>query len=317
MSVVERRPRRIPWWMLLCACWCMPLAEAHAYGGGDHQDLTFAAARLFNACAEDRGVNLITALQVRYLVRATREEAGAGYFRRLLRWQYYDAAATQDRRLLWVAETRLTERFAKAARDMGRKDAVSDRYSALGVMVAYLQEVTTPAAAVPVYYDRFWRLSFSDRFDDYPLQLAPLDAEGDALCDALFADAPTTYAEVLADTAARTRKAVRASIPGLEATWQAFWREGPAGGFGDYGPAGNSFGDAVEFVCGISDCQLARRDPLYTDFAAARHRDAVFATMRALLIAQRGVVTQADDAIQADRSAPADQAADVDQSPPR
>jgi hypothetical protein len=269
---------------------CLHGIGAHGYGGGDHQDLTFAAARLFNACAEQRGVNLVTALQVRYLVRATREEASAGYFGRLLRWPYYDPADGGDRRLLWVAETRLTERFAKAVRDLERARDANARYSALGVVVAYLQEVTVPAAAVPVYHDRFWRGSLGDHFEDYPLQLEALDHEVDALCDALFADAaPATHAGVLADTAERTRRAVRASIPGLEATWQAFWREDPAGGFGEFGPAGNAFGEAVRFVCGISDCELAERDPLYTAFAAARHRDAVLATMRALLIVQRAV----------------------------
>ena len=68
----------------------------------------------------------------------------------------------------------------------------------------------------------------------------------------------------------------------------AFWRPDPdADGFGDYGPAGNSFGRRTEFRCaGGERCVLLKDDPLYAEFALARHADAVRGTQAAMLLMQ-------------------------------
>ena len=102
---------------------------------------------------------------------------------------------------------------------------------------------------------------------------------------------PDSYDRVLTDTADRTLAAVRESIDGLPASWTAFWTpsEDP-GSFGDYGPAGNSFGRRTEFRCGADQrCVLLQDDPLYREFALARHLDAVRGTQAAMLKMQSGL----------------------------
>ena len=42
---------------------------------------------------------------------------------------------------------------------------MGDQYSDLGYITNYLQNMTSPAHVVPVYFTRWWRLSFSDRFE--------------------------------------------------------------------------------------------------------------------------------------------------------
>ena len=71
----------------------------------------------------------------------------------------------------------------------------------------------------------------------------------------------------------------------------AFGKE-PGSAFGEYGVAGNEFGNRVEFRCGTEDdpkmrCLLLKDDPLYQEFAFDRHREAVSATMIAMLLVQR------------------------------
>jgi hypothetical protein len=72
---------------------------------------------------------------------------------------------------------------------------------------------------------------------------------------------------------------------GLPTDWTAFWRPNAnADGFGDYGPAGNSFGRRTEFRCsGGERCVLLNDDPLYAEFALSRHADAVRGTQAAML----------------------------------
>ena len=146
-----------------------------------------------------------------------------------------------------------------------------------------MQTVTSPAHAVPVYTSRWWRLSNSDRFDDYPVDVDAVNAEVAMRCDAL-AQPDVTYEAVLKDAAQQTLSAVQAPIKGLPATWEAFWRlNRRPGNFGDYGRAGNSFGRATEFRCGEAErCVLLNEDPLYVAFAKQRHAEAVFGTMRVL-----------------------------------
>jgi len=73
----------------------------------------------------------------------------------------------------------------------------------------------------------------------------------------------------------------------MNATWQVFWREGKAGEFGVYGPAGNEFGREAEFPCRSERCRLLENDPIYADFALRQHRLAVVSSMRAMLVLQR------------------------------
>ena len=75
---------------------------------------------------------------------------------------------------------------------------------------------------------------------------------------------------------------------GFPATWESYWKlAASADEFGEYGRAGNSFGERTEFRCNGERCLLLKEDPLYQDFAAARHVSAVLATMQAFMLFQK------------------------------
>ena len=284
---------------LLVALLIMP-TPVLAYPGEAHQQLSFLAARVFNRCVKNTAIPKLSTLNVRYAARSSNEEASAGFFTRTLRWQYYDRAQeAEPRRWLWVVEPRMQARFLALERALqvnegGGEVDLEHIYSRLGQIVSHVQDVTVPAISVPIYYERFWLLSVSDRFNDYPLTLDERDASLDDLCTALLATPEGwTFSSLLAATAEQTLRSVRAAIPELDATWQVFWREPEeAGQFGEYGSAGNRFGEAVDFRCGRpgnrTTCHLLSDDPIYREFAEARHRDALLATMRAYLLLQRG-----------------------------
>ena len=154
-------------------------------------------------------------------------------------------------------------------------------------MLNYIQDVTSPSRVVPVYSGRWWRLSVGDRFDRFPIEQDQLEAAVDGLCDEVLGTT-ASFQDVLEDAAAQTISAVRAPIYGYPTTWESFWQfsQDPSE-FGEYGPAGNSFGDRTEFRCGEDErCLMLKNDPLYQDFATARHITAVIATMRAMALMQ-------------------------------
>lgn len=274
-------------------------APAHAYPAEVHQQLSFLAARVFNRCVENTSIPKLSTLNVRYAARSASEEASAGFFTRTLRWQYYDRRQVQEpERWLWLVETSMQGRYLDLERALQRSaDArngdLEQRYTDLGRLMSHVQDVTVPAIAVPIYYERFWRLSVSDRFTEYPFTLDDRDRSLDELCAPLLATPEQwTWSALLDVTAEHTLRAIRGAIPDMDATWQVFWREPEEGGaFGEYGSVGNRFGDEVEFRCGRASartqCHLLDNDPAYREFAEARHRDALLATMRAYLLLQR------------------------------
>lgn len=276
-------------WLFCMLCFAAGVAEA--YPGEVHQQLSFVAARQFNRCVEGTDIAPLTTLNVRYAARSSTAEADAGFWRRAVRWQFYDRKhRTQAApRSLWIIQTRLHERFEATAASINRGQDPAERYTRLGRLVSHLQDVTVPAIVVPVYYERFWALSRSDSFGEFPLTLDEHRGHLDELCPALL-NTPRdyTYDDLLTDTAERTIAATRGSIQDLGATWQVFWREAADGEFGSYGVAGNTFGTDVTFPCGRKECRLLRNDPLYFEFAQDRHKDAVLATMRAFLLLARG-----------------------------
>lgn len=278
-----------PGWRKLLLGFCLLLGAGplSAYDGGAHQFLTFLAAKQFNRCVEDTTIPPLTPLQVRYIARANTGLADRSVFARMFNWRYYNRADQSEQTVMWVVDTRFHDHFEELS---GRLEANADAvaaYQDLGRILSYVQLVTSPARVVPVYSARFWRFSFSDRFDAYPLDEDVLHAAVEGDCD--FLDrVPQSYAEVLAHTADLTMAAVRAPIPGLPAQWTAFWKPSRTpGNFGDYGPAGNNFGRPIEFRCsGSKRCVLLKDDPLYADFAMARHLDAVRGSLSALLLMQ-------------------------------
>jgi hypothetical protein len=263
-----------------------------AYDPALHQQFTFIAAKQLNRCLDGSALQRLTPLQVRYIVKSDVEQAQGGWSSQF-RWGYYDRAEQQQRTLMWVIDTRLHDHFKELETEMTDAHEMSDRYSDLGYIVNYLQNMTSPAHVVPVYFTRWWRLSLSDRFDSYPIDEGALvQAVANVDCATLLQTPSPTIEDLLRDTASATLLAVQRRIDSLPITWQVFWKlaDDPEQ-FGEYGRAGNNFGHHVEFKCGDTKCALLDRDPIYDSFAAERHVDAVNVTMRAMLWMQRRFAT--------------------------
>ena len=266
-------------------------ALGHGYESQVHQRLTFYAAKLLNHCLEGTEVEPLTPLQVRFIARSNMGLANSNLVVRFFRWGYFDVSDDDDHRFLWVINTRFLDHFEEVSQKLGADPGDSaDQYRELGRIVSYVQLVSSPARAVPVYAARFWRWSFSDRFEGYELRERTLEA---ALSDdcSFLSPPPQSYRQILFDVAGDTLQAVRSPIGGLPTTWEAFWQ--PAkhpGDFGDYGAAGNSFGRRTEFPCSEErgqTCVLLENDPIYLEFALARQIAAIRGTARAMYLHQR------------------------------
>jgi hypothetical protein len=225
---------------------------------------------------------------VRYVARASIAEADSGWFGWFHRSDYYDRAHQDDRKFLWLFDARVHDRYDEALVNLSDATEPAQRYAALGRVVGTLQIATSPAHVVPVNIARWWRLSTADRFDSFPVDDEALEASIESACPELLAPAEISLGQLLVDTANDTLSAVQAPIAGWPASWQAFWSlAADPEDFGEYGRAGNSFGRRVTFDCYKVRCRLADDDPLYREFALARHRTAVMSTARALLWEQR------------------------------
>lgn len=261
-----------------------------AYESSMHQKLTFIAAKQLNRCLAGSDIPSMDALQVRIIAKANARQAGANFFVRLSRWNYYDRSGVGDRDILWVIDTRFHEHFDQQVRHVteAARDNPAAVYNSVGRILNYVQDVTSPAQAAPVYTARWWRLSWKDRFNSFPVDQAKVAAATERSCPYVLAN-PDDYHSILRQTADDTLTAVQAPMFGLPASWEVFWtlNENP-GKFGEYGPAGNNFGRNANFKCGAAErCVLLREDPLYRDFALQRHISAVMASMRVMLVLQR------------------------------
>ena len=284
-----------------------------AYEASQHQYLTFLAARQFNHCVGGNGEGVdvtggasemprLTPLEVRYMARANVGLAETNFLVRMFRWNYYEPAEQAEKSVLWLFETRFHKHFNELVRRLERPRDPVDAYQDLGRLLGYVQLVSAPSHAVPIYTGRFWRFSLSDRFDSYPIDEAALEKLLEDDCS--FLDAPSqSYLEVLRSAATATIASVQDPIPGMPTTWQAFWRPSrQAGEFGEFGDAGNNFGRRTEFRCGGSNngersrqrCVLLGDDPLYAEFALQRHAQAVRASLQTLAIMQKAPPLQPD-----------------------
>ncbi len=263
-------------------------AEVWAYDAGLHQQLTFIAARQYNQCAQIHGgLSRLSALDTRYIVKANVAQADANVFVRMFRWSYYNREDQSNRAMLGVIETRFHERFNELSAKLAEPRDRSRNLRNLGRVVNYVQDVTSPAHVVPVFTGRWWRFSWNDRFDRFPVDTERVEALVADSCEVVLSP-PDTYAKVLNDTAADTLAAVRGRIYDYPTTWEAYWTLARRpGDFGEYGRAGNQFGNRTEFRCGDGQrCLLLENDPLYQEFAVRRHVKAVLASMRSIRLAQ-------------------------------
>ena len=263
-------------------------AGGAAYESPIHQKLTFVAAKQLNRCLAGRVIPPVNALQVRMIARANARQADTNIFVRMVRWNYYDRSGVGDRDILWVIDTRFHEHFDQQVRQLAAASGGAEAFPYVGRILNYVQDVTSPAHAAPVYTARWWRLGLKDRFDGFPIDEDRLAAAVRESCAHVLAST-ASYEGVLRETAEDTLTAIEAPMFGLPASWEAFWtlNENP-GKFGEYGPAGNNFGRNTRFRCGGQGrCVLLSEDPLYQEFALQRHIGAVVASMRVMLILQR------------------------------
>jgi len=257
--------------------------------------LTFIAARQYNQCAENTHLATLTPLEVRYIAIANANQADGSWWRRMFRWNYYNRGDQSSAKILWLVDTRMHNHYRDILLRLNEARDLSRRFSNLGRVINYLQDATTPVYAVPVYTSRWWRFSVSDRFNAFPV-----DAEG--VTAALGEDCSGVrrtdmgFDNLLVTTAERTIESVTAPIPGLPVSWEAFWElDEDADDFGRYGNAGNNFGREVRFRCDRPEdgrrknCVLVDNDPLYRQYAQARHIDAVQATITAMAMMQERV----------------------------
>ena len=258
---------------------------AVAYEGHVHQQLTFIAARHYNRCVEETPLERLTPLQVRYVAQANANQADKPWWQRLFRWNYYDRSRQAPGRVLGLLETRMHATFRETlerlreARDLGR------RFTNLGRVVNHVQDATTPAHVVPIFTTRWWRFNVSDRFASFAVEEKTLQlALGEECASVRGADG--SFEELLVRTAERTLASISDPIRGMPSSWSAFWElDSDNDDFGSYGAAGNNFGRATRFKCSDDDtreCVLVAQDPLYAEYAAARHLEAVRATVSAL-----------------------------------
>ena len=278
--------------LLVAACAFAPAARA--YDSPLHQQFTFLAAHYLNSCLDGSSTPRIEPLAVRYVARANVAEVEWGWTGWMFRSDFYDRAHQAEKTWMWLLETRVHQRYRESVAALDRETDEAKRYAALGRVVAALEDMTSPAHVVPVYFARWWRLSFSDRFDNYPIDADAISASFASGCAELLAEPVESLDELMVHTASDTLRAVQRPIEGLPTSWQAFWKlaEDPED-FGEYGPAGNNFGKRVEFGCQHQRCVLLDDDPLYKAFALDRHRRAVLTTARALLWLQRKQVEAA------------------------
>ncbi len=268
---------------------------ASAYEAQIHQQLTFLAARHLNECLGGSAIPRIAPLEVRYVARANVRQEETGWLRGVFRSDFYDRAGQRERNWMWILDTRVHEQFRELREELDDANTQAERYAELGRVINILQDMSVPAHVVPVYFTRWWRFNVSDKFNEYPVDpdLVARTLQGD--CDALLTASDSSFDTLMREAADDTLRAVQAPIEGLPATWQAFWRlADDPDSFGEYGPAGNSFGRRAEFRCNGERCVLLDRDPLYAAFALDRHVMAVTTTARALLAEQRRYVTIAD-----------------------
>lgn len=264
-------------------------APASAFNGSIHQELTFIGAQQFNRCVADSQIPPLTPLEVRYVAKANLAQSELSALRRLVRWSYYDRKAQDEKSVLWFIQTRFHAHFRENVQKLHAATDLGDRYSRLGRIVNYLQEMTSPAHVVPVYTSRWWRLRRTrDRFDNYSIDRDAVERMIGDDCSPIER-VVDDYQGLLVATAEKTLGALQETIHGMPVTWQAFWQLETAGKFGRYGMAGNNFGRSVEFLCNErkdKNCVLLREDPLYEAFAVQRHAEAVRATMRAMWLTQ-------------------------------
>ena len=276
-------------------CFLFLSTQVASYEGDIHQRLTFMAAKQLSLCDRASGDGVMSALDTRYIVRANVAQAESNVFVRMFRWNYYNRDEGREKAALGIIDTRFHAHFNSLASDLAKLYKSEERYKTLGKLLNYIQDVTSPSKVVPVFTNRWWRLSFYDRFDRFPIDVTWMEKSLIESCAEIqnFAQSSVgkpieqIFQSILQETAEKTIEKVREPIAGLPADWTYFWAFGETDEFGNYGPAGNKFGERTAFDCGANQkCLLLDKDPIYRDFANQLHFNSIVATMKSIRILQ-------------------------------
>ena len=143
-----RKSARITMRWIVGSLMLVGAGAAQAYEAEIHQQFTFLAAKQFNQCAAELGLEPLTPLQVRYVARTNVRQVEGRWFRNWFRWNYYDRDEQSEKGALWVFETRLHRHFNDVLERLEGSRSLTDRYSNLGRLASYLQDVTSPPQAV-------------------------------------------------------------------------------------------------------------------------------------------------------------------------
>jgi hypothetical protein len=246
---------------------------AHAFSVENHDKITDAAVNLLTTC----NVTGAQAIAARVATLKKCDRAQDALYRKVVLWHFYGRGQPLRGTFLegdWFSAENSFDRYYQTVADglktaAGKRDAVGD----VGALVHYVQDVCVPAHVIPIFHPSpLWS---GDSFDDF----AFMTPNPSSMCSDLKVAANDTFSSLLESTADATSKTIQVS------TWQPFWNATlDDKRFGHYGCAGNKFGD-IGAHC--DDPKISWTKTQYEDFAQERHRAAVVATARVLLIGYR------------------------------
>lgn len=282
---------------LLAICIVASPTDGYAYLPVIHETLTRIAGERFNECAVRKGHEPLKCESIGNIVKGVRYEDDQFILKRLLTWHFYDRSP-KKRESIICKRTRLHARFDELSKRVNRSAPSKEAYSELGKLIHYLQDVTVPAHAIPIFHPTpilKWPFTKNDSFDEFAVQKSDSTDIANEECDNLLEGGiGKSYNELLSATAQSTLNSISEPIGDTSETWSVFWQLSEPGSFGCYGPEGNNFGKAIPLDCEGEACNLEEGDPIYVEYAKARHLEAIDVTIRAILNYQQraGVLGQ-------------------------
>jgi len=267
--------------------------QAMAYSVDHHERITEIAIDHFNRCvAEGHASNLqsISEKDKRTLVDGNLYEDLIGPIQRLRLWHFWDPERRNENGKL--IDKTLHKRFDKIEKVLlNPMSLFKSKYSELGHLLHYLQDVTVPSHVVPIFHPAP-PLFKADGFDKYDIDFYSLENDTTINCVNMLKDIPHNFNTLLDSYANHTLKAVTQVIPAegnKDLTWSLYWRNPKKNKrFGKYGKLGNSFGKEVSVKRHKKD-----KDPffisreIFDNFSKVLHIKALESTLRAIVLYQQ------------------------------
>ncbi len=273
-----------------------------SYSVDNHEMITEVAIGHFNRCLDEGhlgSLSQISEKERRTLVDGNLHEDLLGPIRRLKQWHFWDPKRRNDNGK-YINKT-LHKRFDAVEKSIFKPlDFFSSKYSELGHLLHYLQDVTVPSHVVPIFHPAP-PLFKSDGFDKYAIDTYNLENETSFNCSSLISALPSNFNELLDSYAKYTLKSIKEVIPAKgnkKYTWRLFWKEAKKNKrFGKYGKVGNRFGKEME-VKKIDTPFFMTRE-IYNNFAKNLHEKALQATIQAIMLYQ---LNHSENGIKYDKS---------------